>query len=202
MRLGSRSARLAGPRHRPICQVRDGGLPGLARLARPLERLACDVTCPDERRGRRSTPMLHSLRPHLPWKCLLPLRTPAAGPCCGTHLSRMARDLLDHVAHDELDAQVRLARHRGMLIVLAGSLTVRHCPDCAAMEARFRGRAGSRVPGRSRRIDLFATCRETSFRCWPPTADHGPRHPARPASEIGSRPHVRCLTFTAAEFDT
>lgn len=39
----------------------------------------------------------------------------------GTHL-------LDHVTRDELDAQVRWARHRGMLIVLAGSLTTRHLP--------------------------------------------------------------------------
>ena len=37
-------------------------------------------------------------------------------------------DLLDHATSDEMDSQVRLARHRGMLIVLAGSLTVQHVP--------------------------------------------------------------------------
>ena len=39
----------------------------------------------------------------------------------GTHL-------LDHVTQHELDAQVRVARYRGMLIVLAGSLTIAQIP--------------------------------------------------------------------------
>lgn len=39
----------------------------------------------------------------------------------GTHL-------LDHVSPSELDAQVRAARCRGMLVVLAGSLTMEHVP--------------------------------------------------------------------------
>jgi uncharacterized protein (UPF0264 family) len=37
-------------------------------------------------------------------------------------------DLMDHVTCDDMDSQVRLARHWGMLIVLAGSLTVHHVP--------------------------------------------------------------------------
>lgn len=45
--------------------------------------------------------------------------------------------LLDHVADVELDGQVRLARRRGMLVVLAGSLAIEHVPVLARWAPDF-----------------------------------------------------------------
>jgi len=58
----------------------------------------------------------------------------------GTHL-------LDHVTRDELDAQVRLARHRGMLIVLAGSLTLQHVPTVMRWEPDYLAVRGAVCQG-------------------------------------------------------
>ena len=72
----------------------------------------------------------------------------------GTHL-------LDHVAQDELDTLVHAARYRGMLLVLAGSLSIEHIPavmrwrpDYLAVRGAVcqRDRTGSVCPRRVARF--------------------------------------------------